>query len=69
MGEVGLGGGRLVRTGQIKKAIGSFSTSNPEAVAATQAGTLEVELIPQGTLAESQWVILEVRRKRYWRKL
>jgi len=53
VGEVGLGGGRLVRTGQLKKAIGSFFTSNPEAVAATQAGTLEVELIPQGTLAEA----------------
>ena len=53
VGEVGLGGGRLVRTGQLKKAIGSFFTSNPEAVAAAQAGTLEVELIPQGTLAEA----------------
>jgi len=53
VGEVGLGGGRLVRTGQLKKAIGSFFTSNREAVAAAQAGTLEVELIPQGTLAEA----------------
>jgi len=53
VGEVGLGGGKLVRTGQLKKAIGSFFTSNPEAVAASQAGTLEVELIPQGTLAEA----------------
>jgi 3-oxoacid CoA-transferase len=53
VGEVGLGGGRLVRTGQLKKAIGSFFTSNREAVAASQAGTLEVELIPQGTLAEA----------------
>jgi 3-oxoacid CoA-transferase len=53
VGEVGLGGGKLVRTGQLKKAIGSFFTSNPEAVAASQAGTMEVELIPQGTLAEA----------------
>ena len=52
-GEVGLGGGRLVRTGQLKKAIASFFTSNPEAVAAFRAGTMEVELIPQGTLAEA----------------
>jgi 3-oxoacid CoA-transferase len=52
-GEVGLGGGRLVRTGQLKKAIASFFTSNPEAVAAYQAGKLEVELMPQGTLAEA----------------
>ena len=38
IGEPGLGGGRLLRNGQIKKAIGSFFTSNPEAVAAAQDG-------------------------------
>jgi len=32
--EPGLGGGRLLRNGQLKKAIGSFFTSNREAVAA-----------------------------------
>ncbi len=53
VGEVGLGGGRLLRNGQIKKAIGSFFTSNPEAVAAAQAGEIEFELIPQGSLAEA----------------
>ena len=53
VGEVGLGGGLLLRRGQIKKAIGSFFTSNPEAVAAAQRGTLEVELLPQGSLAEA----------------
>lgn len=53
VGEPGLGGGRLLRNGQIKKAIGSFFTSNPEAVAAAQSGTIEVELIPQGSLAEA----------------
>ncbi len=53
VGEVGLGGGRLVRSGQLKKAIGSFFTSNPEAVAAAQAGKMLVELIPQGSLAEA----------------
>ena len=53
VGEAGLGGGRLLRTGQIKKAVGSFFTSNPEAVAAAQSGDIEVELIPQGTLAEA----------------
>jgi 3-oxoacid CoA-transferase len=51
--EPGLGGGRLLRKGQIKKAIGSFFTSNPEAVTASQEGRLEVQLIPQGTLAEA----------------
>jgi 3-oxoacid CoA-transferase len=51
--EPGLGGGRLLRNGQLKKAIGSFFTSNREAVAAAQEGRLEVQLIPQGSLAEA----------------
>ncbi|UQN10246.1 3-oxoacid CoA-transferase [Deinococcus sp. QL22] len=51
--EPGLSGGLLLRNGQLKKAIGSYFTSNPEAVKAHQAGTLEVELMPQGTLAEA----------------
>ena len=53
VGEVGLGGGRLLRNGQIKKAIGSFFTSNPEAVAAAQSGAMDFELLPQGSLAEA----------------
>lgn len=53
VGEPGLGGGRLLRNGQIAKAIGSFFTSNPEAVAAAQSGTISFELMPQGTLAEA----------------
>lgn len=53
VGEAGLGGGRLLRNGQIKKAIGSFFTSNREAVAAAQAGEIEFELLPQGSLAEA----------------
>lgn len=53
VGEDGLGGGRLLANGQLKKAIGSFFTSNPAAVAAAQSGALAVELIPQGTLVEA----------------
>lgn len=53
VGEPGLGGGRLLRNGQIKKAIGSFFTSNPEAVAAAQSGAIEVQLLPQGSLSEA----------------
>ena len=53
VGEPGLGGGRLLRNGQLRKAIGSFFTSNPEAVQAAQRGALEVQLIPQGSLAEA----------------
>jgi len=53
VGEAGLGGGRLLRNGQIKRAVGSYFTSNPEAVRAVQEGRLEVTLLPQGTLAEA----------------
>ena len=53
VGEPGLGGGRLLRNGQISKAIGSFFTSNPEAVAAAQEGRMAVTLLPQGTLGEA----------------
>lgn len=53
VGEPGLGGGRLLRNGQIKKMVGSFFTSNPEAVEAAQSGKVAYELIPQGTLAEA----------------
>ncbi len=53
VGEAGLGGGRLLRNGQLKKAIGSFFTSNPEAVAAAQSGDIEIQLMPQGSLAEA----------------
>ncbi len=53
VGEPGLGGGRLLRNGQLKKAIGSFFTSNPEAVQAAQNGDIEVQLMPQGSLAEA----------------
>lgn len=53
VGEPGLGGGKLLRNGQLRHTIGSFFTSNPEAVKAAQDGTLGVELLPQGTLAEA----------------
>ncbi len=53
VGEPGLGGGRLLRNGQLAKVIGSFITSNPEAVGAAQEGKIDVELIPQGSLAEA----------------
>lgn len=53
VGEKGLGGGRLLRNGQLVKAIGSYFTSNSEAVAAAQSGAIEVQLLPQGSLAEA----------------
>jgi 3-oxoacid CoA-transferase len=53
VGEQNLGGGKLLLNGQIKKMIGSFFTSNPDAVKAAQTGAVEYELLPQGTLAEA----------------
>lgn len=53
IGEPGLGGGRLLRNKQIKSAVGSYFTSNREAVAAAQSGQIDVTLLPQGTLAEA----------------
>jgi 3-oxoacid CoA-transferase len=38
IGEQNLGGGKLLLNGQIKKMIGSFFTSNPDAVKAAQTG-------------------------------
>ncbi|PIC65165.1 succinyl-CoA--3-ketoacid-CoA transferase [Sporosarcina sp. P13] len=53
LGEPGKGLGKLLVQKKIKKAIGSFFTSNIDAVKASQAGELEVELLPQGTMAEA----------------
>ncbi len=53
VGEAGLGGGRLLRNGQLRKMVGSFFTSNPDAVRAAQSGQVAYELLPQGTLAEA----------------
>ncbi len=53
LGDDGQGLHKLFMQGKIKKAIGSFFTTNKEAVIAWQKGELEIELIPQGTLAEA----------------
>ena len=53
IGEPGLGGGQMLRNGQIRKAIGSYFTSNREAVEAYQTGKIEIELLPQGSMAEA----------------
>ncbi|QXD25692.1 3-oxoacid CoA-transferase [Opitutia bacterium ISCC 51] len=53
VGESNLGGGKLLLNGQIKKMIGSFFTSNRDAVNAAQSGEVEYELLPQGSLAEA----------------
>src|SRR5829696_5237596 len=50
VGEPGKGLGMLLRTGQLKHAIGSFFTPNPEVAFANREGRLGVTLLPQGTL-------------------
>lgn len=53
VGEEGEGLGLLLRQGKIKKAIGSYFTSNREAVRYYNEGKLDIELLPQGTLSEA----------------
>ncbi len=53
LGEAGKGLGKLLISKHIKKAIGSYFTTNRDAVKAWNKGELEIELIPQGTLAEA----------------
>ena len=53
LGEPGRGLGRLLLEGRVRKAVGSYFTSNPDVVAAYLDGRLEIELMPQGTMAEA----------------
>lgn len=53
LGEPGRGLGRLLPARRVRKAVGSYFTSNREVVEAHLRGELEVELLPQGTLAEA----------------
>ena len=46
------GAGKLIVSGQFKKAIVSHIGTNPETGRLMNAGELEVDLVPQGTLAE-----------------
>src|ERR687889_880186 len=53
VGEPGKGLGRLLLEGRIRRAIGSYFTSNPDVIERHSSGELEVRLVPQGTLAEA----------------
>ena len=53
IGEPGRGLGKLLRQKRIRRGISSYFTSNPEAVAAVNAGELDATLLPQGTFAEA----------------
>lgn len=53
VGEAGKGLGMLLRQEKIKKAIGSYFTSNRDVAKYYNAGEIELELLPQGTLSEA----------------
>lgn len=53
LGEKGKGLGILLNQGKVKKAVGSYFTSNRDVGEAFQKGEIEIELLPQGTLAEA----------------
>ncbi len=53
IGEPGKGLGKLLLKGKIRRAIGSYFTSNPDVLERYNRGELEVRLVPQGTLAEA----------------
>ena len=53
IGEPGRGLGALLRQGRIRHGISSYFTSNPEAVAAVNAGEITAQLLPQGTFSEA----------------
>jgi 3-oxoacid CoA-transferase A subunit len=53
VGQQGQGLGKLLLHNRIKKAIGSYFTSNPDVPRYKREGRLEVELLPQGTFSEA----------------
>src|SRR5690606_15222859 len=53
LGDEGQGLHKLFMQGKIQKAVGSFFTLNKEAVLAWQRGQLDIDLVPQGTLADA----------------
>lgn len=53
VGEAGRGLGKLLQQGKLKKAIGSYFTSNREVAKWYNEGKLELELLPQGTFSEA----------------
>lgn len=53
LGSPNQGLGRLMTNRQVRALIGSYYNWNPEAIEAYNRGEIEVQLVPQGTLAES----------------
>lgn len=53
IGQPGQGLGKLLLADRIKKAVGTYFTSNPDVSRYKREGKLEVELLPQGTFSEA----------------
>ncbi|WP_221563143.1 CoA transferase subunit A [Alkalihalobacillus sp. TS-13] len=53
VGESGKGLGILLQQGKLKKAVGSYFTSNRDVAKSYNEGKLELELLPQGTFSEA----------------
>lgn len=53
VGEEGKGLGKVLRQGKIRKAIGSYFTSNRDVGTLYNEGKIDVQLLPQGTFAEA----------------
>jgi 3-oxoacid CoA-transferase A subunit len=53
VGQQGQGIGKMLLENRIKKAIGTYFTSNPDVSRYKREGKLEVELLPQGTFSEA----------------
>ncbi len=53
LGEPGRGLGRTLLLGKVRRAIGSYFTTNPDVIRAHSEGRLQVTLLPQGTFSEA----------------
>jgi 3-oxoacid CoA-transferase A subunit len=53
LGEPGRGLGRTLQLGKIRRAIGTYFTTNPDVVRAHAEGRIEITLLPQGTFIEA----------------
>jgi 3-oxoacid CoA-transferase A subunit len=53
LGEPGRGLGQVLLEGRVRRAIGSFFTSNPDVITWQSEGRLDLTLMPQGTMAEA----------------
>ncbi|BCJ86841.1 CoA transferase subunit A [Effusibacillus dendaii] len=53
VGQQGQGLGKLLLKDRLRKAIGTYFTSNPDVLRYQREGKLEVQLLPQGTFSEA----------------